>query len=42
MLPCAGPWRVGRVRSIADAGLPIDFLDRGDAHHKKASRLFEL
>jgi predicted nucleic acid-binding protein len=30
------------MRSIADAGLLIDFLDRGDAHHKKAARLFEL
>ena len=41
MPPCAGPWRAGRMRKIADAGLLIAFLDRLDTHHKWAACVFE-
>ena len=41
MPPCAGLWRTGLMKKIADAGLLIGFLDRLDQHHKWAARIFE-
>jgi uncharacterized protein len=41
MPPCAGPWRAVLMKKIADAGLLIGFLDRLDAHHQWAARIFE-
>src|SRR5689334_21612430 len=39
--PSAGPLPGTLMKKIADAGLLIGFLDRLDAHHKWAARVFE-